>query len=164
MVDRSLEVAREVELVYVGGNHDFMTSYHMIHWLKQRYARDARVIVDTSPRKRKYKVWGSVLIGLAHGDGLNLKEVYRHMAEECREDWARATCREVHFGGKHHRKQIDQKSVDSYGRVTLRQNPSLSPRDKWTYDMGFDSVRCADVWRYDREGFRGMSAAYARRQ
>jgi hypothetical protein len=162
MVDRSLDIAREVELVYVGGNHDFMTSYHLTHWLKQRYSRDDRVTVDVSPRKRKYLMWGSVLIGLAHGDGLNLKEVYRHMAEENRENWAKATCREFHFGDKHHRKQIDQKTVDSYGRVTLRQNPSLSPRDKWTYDMGFDSVRCADVWRYDREGFRGMSAAYAR--
>lgn len=162
LVDRALEVCDDVELVFVGGNHDFMTSLHLTHWLAQRYRNDPRVSVDTVARKRKYRMWKSVLIGFAHGDGLNLKEVYRHMAEESRENWANATCREFHFGDKHHRKQIDQKTVDSYGRVTLRQNPSLSPRDKWTYDNGYDSLRCADVWRYDGRAYRGMSTAYPR--
>lgn len=163
LVDRCLELCDDVLLPLVGGNHDQVTSLHLAHWIKQRYRNDPRVVVDTSPKPRKYYVWGSTLIGFAHGDCLNIKDVYRHMAEEAREHWAIATCREFHTGDKHHRKQVDQGTVDTYGKVTFRQNSSLAPRNAWTFKMGFDSIRCADAFRYGLDGYKGNHACYARR-
>lgn len=84
------------------------------------------------------------------------------MAEEAREYWASARCREFHTGDKHHRKDIDLTVTDTMGRVTFRQNPSLSPRDLHTYKNGWDSVRCADVYRYGSDGFLGMETTYAK--
>lgn len=160
--DRCLEICDDVEFILVGGNHDRVTSLHFAHWMQQRYRDDMRVSVDTTMHARKYRRWQGVLLGFAHGDRINLKEIYRYMAEEAREDWANATCREFHFGDKHHRKEIDQKTLETVGKVTLRQNPSLSPRDRWTFYHGFDAVRCADAYRYSPHGFAGMTTAYAR--
>ena len=164
LIDLCLEIADEVEIVYVGGNHDKLASLHIVHWLDQRYKDDQRVTVDVTMHPRKYRLWGSTLLGFAHGDRLVLQECYRHMAEESREHWATATCRELHFGDKHHRKQMNLTAIDTIGKVTLRQNPTIAPRDYWTQKMGFDAVRCADVWRYTRLGFVGMDTTYAEQQ
>lgn len=162
--DRALELCDDVLFMHVGGNHDWVTSLHFAHWMKQRYRHDDRVIVDTEAKPRKYMMYEGNLLGFAHGDRLNPSNVYRHMAEEAREHWSHATCREFHTGDKHHRKQIDQKIVDTYGRVTFRQNPTLAPRDAWTFKMGFDSVRCADAYRYSPDGFAGLHTCYARKE
>ena len=160
-VDRTLEVCDDVHLLYVGGNHDRLASYHLTHWLKQRYANDLRVYVDTSFHLRKYVLWGTTLIGFTHADRMNLKDAYRLMAEEARESWARATCREIHCGHLHHRKNIDQTTTDTLGKVTIRQNPSLTPRDLYSYQHGYEAVRCADLWRYNRYGLKGFETTYA---
>ena len=155
-------ICDDVLFLHVGGNHDWVTSLHLAHWMKQRFLNDPRVEVDTVAKPRKYQMWGGTLLGFAHGDRLNPAHVYRHMAEEAREHWATAVCREFHTGDKHHRKQVDQKVVDTHGRVTFRQNPTLAPRDAWTFKMGFDSVRCADAYRYCEHGFAGLHTCYAR--
>lgn len=160
--DACLRVCDDVTYLLVGGNHDRVTSLHLALWMEQRYTKDKRVSVDTGMRARKYVSWNEVLLGFAHGDRLSPKECYRHMAEEAREYWASARCREFHTGDKHHRKDIDLTVTDTMGRVTFRQNPSLSPRDLHTYKNGWDSVRCADVYRYGSDGFLGMETTYAK--
>lgn len=161
-IDRALEVCDDIDIFWVGGNHDYVASLHFCHWLAQRYRNDPRVKVDTSPKKRKYRVWGQTLLGFTHGDKINPKETYRLMAEEASEHWHGAACREWHTGDKHRRKQIDQTVVDSTGTVTFRINPSLAQSDFWHYEQGYNAVRCADVWRYNEHGFAGMASAYAR--
>lgn len=161
-VDRALEICDDVEILWIGGNHDYVASLHFCHWLAQRYKNDPRVTVDTSPRKRKYRAWGKTLLGFTHGDKINPKDTYRIMAEEASEHWGSATCREWHTGDKHHRKQIDQTSTDSMGKVTFRINPSLAQADFWHYEQGYNAVRCADVWLYSGVGFLGMHTTYAR--
>lgn len=161
-VDSCLDQGWEVQILWVGGNHDWVTSLHMTHWLKQRYRDNTSVSVDTRAHPRKYVYINGTLLGFAHGDRLKPSDVYRHMAEEAKMFWSRAVCREFHTGDKHHRKQIDQTSIDTFGKVTFRQNPTLAPRDSWTVKMGFDSVRCADAYRYSEEGFVGLHTCYAR--
>lgn len=157
---RRLKHVAKIKIIYVGGNHDRLAALNICHWLQARYQNEPRVEVDTTMHPRKYVTYGGCLIGLAHGDGLKLTEVYRLMAEEAREEWAKATCREMHVGDKHHRKQMDLKAVDTYGKVTVRQNSSIAPKDNWSTRMGYESVRCADVWRYTTYGFIGMDTTY----
>jgi hypothetical protein len=161
-VDRSLEFCDDIEILLVRGNHDMVASLHLCHWLKQRYRNDPRVSVDVGPGVRKYRTWGKTLLGFTHGDKINPKETFRIMADEASEHWNGAVCREWHTGDKHHRKQIDQVTVDSVGSVTFRINPSLAQSDAWHHEQGYNAVRCADVWRYGEHGFAGMASVYAR--
>ena len=163
LVDRGLEICDDIDVPLVAGNHDGRASLHLAHWLAQRYRHDKRVKVDTSSRRRKYRVYGGTLLGFMHGDRFNVREAHRIMAEEAAEHWPGAKCREWHTGDKHHRKQIDQTTLDTKGTVTFRINPSLASTDLWHYEQGFTgTVRCADVWRYTKRGLAGMATAYAR--
>lgn len=164
MMDRALEFCDELEIVLVGGNHDRLTSFHMACWLEQRYRNDDRVSVDKAMRPRKYRKWNNVLLMFAHGDRLNVKDLYRHFAEEGREHWSSVQCREAHFGDKHHEKAGDFITEDSYGRITFRQNPSISPRDRWTVHMGFDAVRAAQAHIYCPHGLYTIENTYAQTQ
>lgn len=166
LVDRCLEVCDDLRIKYVGGNHDRLTSLHLCYWLKAMYQNDPRVDVDAAAHLRKYHMWGNVLIGLTHQDRMQIKSAYRLMAEEAKEHWANAKTKEIHVGHLHHTKTTALKAVDpdttsSYGQVIIRQNPSLKPRDYYEYQHGYDAVRCADLWRYSRDGIQGFETTYA---
>lgn len=160
-VQRCLEVADEVEGIVVPGNHARKSEYALAKVLEMRFRDDPRVSVDASPKLRKYRLWGGVLLGFTHFDRMNVKDGYRLMAEEAREHWAHATCRELHGGHYHNRKQIDQVATQTEGKVTIRQNPSLTTRDLHAYRHGYEAVRCADVYRYNRYGLAGIDTTYA---
>lgn len=162
MIDRCRELCDDVQVVLVGGNHDRTTSLHIAHCIDQRYRFDSAVKVDLTEHARKYVRWHDVLLMFTHGDRFNPKEAYRHMTEEAREHISSVKCRECHFGDKHHREEMDSRAIGTYGKVTTRRHPSISPRDEWTFREGFDAVRAADAHRYGTDRWLSAHAAYAR--
>ena len=162
-IDSLLADVEQVTVKLVQGNHDRDTAFHLCCWLEQRYRNDERVVVDIDLMSRKYVFWKGTLLGFMHGDKAKKERGFRLMAEEAKGHWGEAKCKEIHTGHFHNRDTTEQKVEGSIGKVTIRQNPSLAPPDFWTTTMGYQSVRCADAYRYDPDhGFVGMHTCYAR--
>ncbi|GAG10296.1 unnamed protein product, partial [marine sediment metagenome] len=66
-VDAMREVA-PVRVLWVGGNHDWTTSWYLVRCLKSHYREVAGVTVTCQPTPRHYVEYGATLLGLTHGD------------------------------------------------------------------------------------------------
>lgn len=144
-----------VEVLWVPGNHDRTTSYHLVRELKAWYHNTSRVSIDCSPKVRKYKHYGRCLIGYTHGNEEGRNTLPSIMASECAQGWVDAVSREWHIG-HHHKMNLVEFEVDGVP-VGVRVLPSLTATDSWHFRKGFaNQLRAASafVWSKSR-GYSG---------
>jgi len=152
-----------VDVIFVAGNHDATSTYHIVRELRAWYRRHPNVNVDASPRSRKYYEYGATLLGYTHGHSETLTRLLNLMPLEKPEAWARTKCREWHTGHLHKRRVVKTTPVDSHEGTVVRTLPSLSGTDDWHYKKGFIGVRAAEAYLYHRDrGYVGHFAADAR--
>ena len=147
-----LQKVAPVELLYVPGNHDRRTSWHLCGVLDAWYRNNNRVMVDKEPTKRKYRTWGPVLLGFTHGDKVKPDNLPGTMAVEVPQLWAETKHREWHTGHLHKRKGTVYTFADTLHTVTVRVLPSISGTDAWHYENGYignDKAAEAYVWSKD---------------
>lgn len=129
-----------VKLLWIPGNHDPQTSYWMLREAAARFRDDGRVEVDTSPKPRKYHLYGVNLIGFLHGCNLATskdKALAGLMADEAADLWAPGQYREIHRGHTHKKGELWFVGADTYGSVVVRTIPSLVGTDYWSFQKGF---------------------------
>ena len=127
-VDLARQVASEVRLVGVTGNHDKVLSAAAFEALAQRY-RNTPAVTTSGPDKRVYETYGEHLLCLTHGD-YSKKKMRRFqdvINAEARGLLADTTWTTVYTGHLHHKAQ-DLK--DKAGRLHI-QASSPSPDDDW---------------------------------
>lgn len=146
-----------VKVLWVPGNHDRTSSWHLVSQLRAWF-RDCRdVVVDPSPKARKYHRYGINLIGFAHGDEEKHHDLPLIMAGEVPEDWAQTVHREIHVGHWHKRKETRFNAGDSHVGVTVRVIPSLTGTDYWHYIKGYvGGQRTAEAYVWSKD--RGLTA------
>ncbi len=164
MVERALEIARYVELLYVPGNHDVTSSFTLIAALAQRYRNIGRVRIDLRANPRKYRMHGGVLLGYDHGAECPPNRLAQIFSNEARDLWSKATCREIHVGHKHQTRETRYDGVLPLSGVVVRVSPALCNSDAWHHSKGFigEPRRSVEAWRYDDVGCRGCHIAWAR--
>lgn len=134
-----------VETLYVGANHDKMTSYYAINYLYAWYRNNPNVTVDIDPRSRKYYEWGKCLIGFAHGD-TEKKRIGGIMPVEAREAWGRTLWHEIHLAHYHSEKAREENGV------IIRNVSSITGTDSWHYESGFvGAVKKCQSFVWDKE-------------
>ena len=134
-----------VKVMWVPGNHDQMLSYAAIVGLSQRYAHTETIDVDLSPTPRKYRLYGSNLIGFAHGENEG-KRLEGLMQIEAPVEWGKSVWREYHCGHLH------SESVTTKNGIVFRRISSITAPDSWHSEKGFvGSVRQAQAFVWDRE-------------
>jgi hypothetical protein len=142
----TIELLREiapVEIRYVAGNHDQTLSYCAVYTLHAYYHNSDSVKVDLSPTQRKYIRYGVNLIGYSHGkEG---KRIEHLMQQERPEDWGATTFREWHLGDLHH------EEAREVGGVKIRRISSVTATDAWHAEKGYQSVRMAQAFIWDRD-------------
>jgi len=132
-----------VEVMYVPGNHDKTFSYFAVYTLYARYQACKGVTVDLSPTPRKYVRYGVNLIGFSHGkEG---KRIQHLMQQERPEDWGKTIYREWHLGDLHHEEAME------IGGVKIRWISSVTALDAWHAEKGYQAVRMAQAFVWDRE-------------
>ena len=137
-----------VKVMWVPGNHDQMLSYAAVVGLSQRYAHTETIDVDLSPTPRKYHLYGSNLIGFAHGENEG-KRLEGLMQIEAPEMWGKSVWREYHLGHLH------SESVTTKNGIVFRRISSITAPDAWHSEKGFiGSVRQAQAFVWDRD--RGL--------
>ena len=142
----AIELLREiapVEVMYVPGNHDQAMSYYATYTLFAQYRNTDSVTVDLSPTQRKYIRYGVNLIGYSHGkEG---KRIEHLMQQERSEDWGETLYREWHLGDLHH------EEAKEVGGVKIRRISSVTATDAWHAEKGYQSIRMAQAFVWDRE-------------
>lgn len=156
-----LMLTAPVSVVWVPGNHDPSTSFHLARTVQAWFRRCDRVTVDAGPNPRKYFAWGCNLLGLTHGNEEKPATLPTLMATERPKEWAASTCREWLLGHMHRSRQWQTQGVDTFEGTTVRVLRSLAGTDSWHHRKGYVSGptgRAAELFLYGKK--RGL-AGYA---
>lgn len=144
---RSVQEARKiapVRVVWVGGNHDRVTSMWLCRCIHWAFANDKHVTVDTSACPVKYVQFGQCLLGFAHGDAPKRKALQSMMTTERADDWAKSkACREWITGHFHAETTTERIGTSQEAGQVFRVLPSLCGTDSWHYRNGFSMSRKA---------------------
>lgn len=163
MVDRALQLAPKVTVIYVPGNHDYTSSFTLCAALQQRYLNDPRVSVDLGPSPRKYVRRRGVIVGFDHGADCRPDQLARIMAHECAEHWSASTYREIQVGHTHQKRATQYPATTPLNGILVRTQPALCNTDAWHHSKGFvGNEPAVEATRYDAATFRGSHAAPAR--
>jgi len=146
----AIEMARgvaPVEVMIIPGNHDPEWCFFLGEVLAERYRGATDVTVDNRPLLRKYKHYGSSLIGFTHGDKEKMGDLPLVMAQEMKKAWAESTYREVHIGHLHKRSESKFTAGDTWNGVSVRRVPSLCGTDSWHHSHGYTgAVKSSDAY------------------
>jgi hypothetical protein len=157
-VERCL-VRAPVKLIWVPGNHDYFTSYHLCRELSAYFHRTKDVTVDVEPTSRKYVQHGVSLIGFTHGDEEKHADLPNIMAGSVPHLWATSKVREWHVGHFHKKKETRYNEGDTFGSVKVRVLPSLSGTDAWHYRKGYvNTPRACEAYLWSAQ--RGLRAYF----
>lgn len=128
-IDILSEIA-PVDVFYIAGNHDKMSSYHALVALHGWYRNDKRVFINLDPKSRKYVEFGKCLIGFSHGESEKTR-IEELMQKEAREAWGRTIHHEWHLGHLH------TEMVKNKNAVLLRRIPTITGTDAWHFESGY---------------------------
>lgn len=158
-VERARQIA-PVEVVWVGGNHDPVTSMWLCRCVHWAFENDDSVQVDSTPCPVKYRHFGKCLLGMAHGDAPKEKALKDLMPIEMADAWAASkSCREWLTGHLHQQKRTERIGTHEEAGQVFRILPSLCGTDSWHYRHGFSMSRKAtQSYLYSNEfGLSGVS-------
>ena len=164
-VIKAINYCREVapvDVIWVPGNHDPMTSYYMCDVIDHIFEDDKDVIVDKSPKYRKYYPWGDCLIAYTHGIEEPLRDLPSIVATEEPILWGGSKYREIHIGHKHKKMQMHWVNVDSMPGTVIRMIPSIAGTDQWHYKKGYiKNYHAAESYLWDaNHGVIGQFTSY----
>lgn len=159
-VDNLLEIA-PVKTFYTPSNHDTMVSYYANHFLMGWYRECPSVEVDIGAYPRKYHLYGTNLIGFAHGHKENSKGTSEKasmlaslMPIECPDLWAKAKFREFHTAHLH-----SEHMFEEINGVTVRRVKSPTASDTWHVENGYvGASQAAQTFVYEKE--RGLKQIF----
>jgi len=127
-----------VDVLWVPGNHDYVTSRWLCRCAHHAFKSAKHVTVDTSDCPVKYRDFGRCLLGFAHGNAPNQRALMKQMPVHVPDKWARATeCREWITGHFHKDMFREQPSTDEQAGMTFRILPSLCGTDSYHFRGGW---------------------------
>lgn len=161
MTVESVATIAPVDVLTVPGNHATALEHVIGEALAALYRGHPRVSVDSSAAPRKYREWGSVLLGFSHGHSEAHADLPSIMAAEAREAWGRTSVREWHTGHLHQRRSrrrvFDVDELREHHGVAVRILPALCPPDAWHASKGYvGNLRAAEAYVWSREGLEAL--------
>ena len=114
MITLLLSFTREVEVIYIPGNHDEYVGWHLVSWLSAYFKKEQRIKFDVSPKYRKYVSYGNSALVFNHGDSIKPEKLATIFPVEYKKDWSE----HKHFYGfiadKHHEVTKDINGITFY--------------------------------------------------
>ena len=131
MVTRALEKHEIVYFYNINGNHDMSSGHAIRAFVMAWFRNNPRVVVCTDTTEIKYHLFGTTLIGMAHGDGLKMKDAGETMAADNVNIFSDTVNRYFHFGHNHKDSVYD-------GRLCkCESHRNLAPLNVWASHKGF---------------------------
>lgn len=128
-------ITSNLEVVYVPGNHDRLSSYHLAHALSKAIDLP-NVIFNVEYSERKVITWGNNFFAFEHGD-VNTKDAPMVYAFEFPQDWGATKYRTLYTGHYHMKKTTSFVSENEIHGFAVKIMPSLSRTDYWHYHNKF---------------------------
>lgn len=129
------QFCEKLEVVYLPGNHDRLSSYHLAHGLSKCF-QDENIEFDVSYAERKVKVWGANFFGFEHGD-VTKKWTPLVYATEFPLFWGSTLYRTCYTGHFHSKKTTEYVTDNEVHGFAIKHLPSLSKSDYWHYHNKF---------------------------
>lgn len=163
-IERALEICDDIEIMYVPGNHDQISSLTLTAALAERFRNDPRVQVDLGASPRKYRFHGGTILGFEHGQKIKPDRMPLIIAQECKKEWAASTWVEFHVGHRHQRAGTKYAATTPVNGVLIRTQPALCSADAWHSEQGFigEPRPSVEAHRYDENGYRGTHVTWAK--
>ena len=140
-----------VDVMMVSGNHDEEKVFYLGEVLSGIFAKTKSVSVDNEPKMRKYYHWGQNLVGFTHGNCEKHANLPLIMATEQPQQWAASKFREFHIGHYHQLKTISFLPVQEFNSIRVRVLSSLTPPDAWHKKMGYEGLKSANGFLWDKD-------------
>jgi UDP-2,3-diacylglucosamine pyrophosphatase LpxH len=150
------QACNDLHIVYIPGNHDRLSSFHLLHALSQAFINNEDIFFDVEYSERKVKVYGENMFCFEHGD-VAKKTTPLTYAVEFPIEWGTCKYRRL-YTGHYHIKRTTVSEDEVHG-FTTKILPSLSSTDYWHYHKKFTKSKKAAVLEInDKE--KGMVAEY----
>lgn len=122
-----------LHVVFVPGNHDRLSSYHIAHALSKCFdIEDYSVYFDIEYAERKVMVYGHNFFAFEHGD-VSKKNTALVYATEFPLSWGGTKYRTCYTGHFHSKKTIEYTTENEYNGFSIKHLPSLCSTDYWHY-------------------------------
>lgn len=125
----------ELHVVYIPGNHDRLSSYHLAHALS-KCIREENITWHIEYGERKVFTDGSNFYAFEHGD-TNTKNSLLVYATENPVEWGQTKYRTLYTGHYHKKKTIEYITEDENTGFSIKIIPSLSKTDYWHHHNKF---------------------------
>ena len=136
MISLLLNYAKEVDVIYVAGNHDEYVGWHMINWLQTFFRNTERLSFDCSPKYRKYVSYGVTAMMFNHGDAIKPAKLAGIFPMEYKDGWSEHEVYYIFTGDKHHELSQDFNGIKFY------QIPAFSnAKSGWDEKNGYTCAR-----------------------
>lgn len=156
-IDRLREVA-PVHVAFCPSNHDFATGFFLFQNLKSWYRNCPDVTFDATIAPRKYIQYGTSLIGLAHGDGANEKDLTDLLKTDAKAAWSVSKYAYWILHHRHHKdrrgrngSKVVQMEKDHIGVTVMHTGYNLKPED-YCHVEYVRSMSGPDAW-HAQHGF-----------
>lgn len=161
MAIERLRAVAPVDVIWVPGNHDYLTSRWLCKVAQVGFGTTKHVSVDVSDCSVKYRQFGRCLLGFAHGHAPKIKSLREMMPVEAAEWWAMSpACREILTGHLHTQIFRDRPSTDEQAGIVARTLPSLCATDTYHYEGGWSlSKKTTQSLLYSNQ--HGMSCIFS---
>lgn len=149
IIIKSIEKLRSiapVKVVFVPGNHDQLSVWHLGDSAYCWFSNYQDVEIDNTPLPRKYHQFGKVMLMFTHGNKAKRSDYPLLMATEQSKMFGETKFREAHTGHIHTTK------LDEQHGVRVRILPALCAADDWHSQNGFiGNLRSAEGYIWNRE-------------
>ena len=130
---------KELVIVYVPGNHDRLSSFHLAHALSKSIICD-KIIWDVKYEERKVHVWGNNFNAFEHGDKRS-KNNPLIFAAEYPEQWGATTNRTLFKGHIHTDRKVEYMTSNETAGFIEKTLPSLGKADYYHHSNKFTGNR-----------------------
>lgn len=144
------ERCETLHIMFIPGNHDRLSSYHLVHALSKAVQEDG-IVWHADYAERKVLTFNNNFFAFEHGD-VNTKNSLLVYATEFSEFWGNTKFRTLYTGHYHKKKTVEYITEDEITGFSIKIIPSLSKTDYWHYHNKFiGSKRAALIEVHDYE-------------
>lgn len=148
----------DLHVVYIPGNHDRLSSFHLLHAVSQAFINNEKVLFDVEYSERKVVLYGDNMFCFEHGD-VSKKNTVLTYATEFPLQWGTSRFRRLYTGHYHIKKTTEVISENEISGFTSKVIPSLCSTDYWHYHNKFTGSKRAAVLEVN-DKTKGMVAEY----
>jgi UDP-2,3-diacylglucosamine pyrophosphatase LpxH len=154
IINSIIHSAKEIEVVYIPGNHDEYVGWHMISWLQTYFRNNSSIKFDISPEYTKCVKYGNSAMMFNHGDAIKPQKLANMFPMEFKNEWSSCDNFYIFTGDKHVELSMDFNGIKFY------QIPALSnAKSLWDSKNGYTCSK-AEMTAFLIEKENGISDIY----